>query len=311
MSIAYSDVRAILQFVSRVVVHPGFVRTATTTLQDAFQTLQGVNYFGIPFRHEAIEGALKAMLMADGTRYQADAARQALQQHAENDRLNVISYENLASFKAKDKAMVAQRLKAVFPEARIIFTIRNQRDMVRSWYLLKRARTACVPFDDWWARAGRNPHRSILDDVNFDEIVRCYEGLFGVEHVGVFLYEQLRDDPDAFAANMAAFAGIDAVALAAALKSRHLNAGMTARQLAWGRARADWVPDALATWWHRHEPKGVARRFEAWQARGDRAQVSLRKKQDQLLSSLCAEGNRRLMTQRGLPLAEYGYPLTP
>jgi hypothetical protein len=53
----------------------------------------------------------------------------------------------------------------------------------------------------------------------------------------------------------------------------------------------------------------VATWLEAWQARGSRARVSLSREQDALLTGLCSEGNRSLMTRRGLPLAEFGYPL--
>jgi len=296
---------------AEVVVHPGFVRTATTTLQEAvFSTLPGVNYLGRPFGDPDLAASVYALCRIDGVRYEGAAVRETLNSRLVEGRISVLSYENLSSYKCKDKQLVAERLKHVFPEATILFTIRNQRDLVRSWYtFVRRPPRDFVTFDAWWTGLAADPTRNVLDDLNFDDIIACYERLFSVERVHVIPYEMLRDDPDTFARGVAAATGLGQAGIARAVRSSSLNAGASRRQLAWSKFLSEYVPRIAVRAGRQVAPGWMATRVNRWQAGGPRAQLTLSSDQERLIASLCADGNRALAKRRNLPLAEFGYPV--
>lgn len=295
----------------KVVVHPGFVKTATSTLQMAvFPKLEGVNYLGMPADDPKVASAISALCQVDGVRYDSASLRGALTRHLDDERINVISHENFTYYRSKDKSLIAYRIKELFPDAKIIFTIRNQRDLIRSWYLQKRRpHRPFMSFKTWWKNITMYPYRTILDDVEFDSVIGCYEQLFGPENVGVFLYEVLRDKPDLFSRDVAALTGMNADAMTRALERNRLNPSVTTRHLAFSRFVTNYVPAALADTFEAAVPVKAMARFREWQARGARPKIRLSTKQDRYIINLCAAGNRRLAERRGLPLQQFDYPL--
>ena len=99
---------------------------------------------------------------------------------------------------------VANRLKAVFPEATIILFIRNQIDILASAYLQYvrsggnyNIQKFLFPVD---FEIGRSNKLVLLglDYFLYHYVISYYKQLFGKEHVHVYLYEEFRDNPASF-----------------------------------------------------------------------------------------------------------------
>lgn len=124
----------------------------------------------------------------------------------------VISNERLSGnpdsggYDSKD---IADRLHAVFPEAKIFIVIREQTSMIHACYLqYLRQGGACSLEDYMTRRDGRRPSFS-LDHFLYHYLILYYQRLFGDRNVMVLPYELLATRPTEFIDRLARFAGVD------------------------------------------------------------------------------------------------------
>jgi hypothetical protein len=290
-----------------VVIHPGLVKTATSTLQKhVFRHHPGIRFLGLPAPTPELEWALRHICQADSIDYEPDrlkAVLDAATAETEPPRTALLSYENFALHESKDKGMVAERLHALFPEARIVFTIRRQEDLVVSWYLTKLRtlikRKAYVPFAEWYWVGGREPHRTIIDDLRYGRMIQYYGNLFGRERVHVLLFEQLRRDPEAYAQAFARILGVDGATFHRLMAGKRENAAMSQRHLLFWRRFGHLLPRKLVRDWARSDAL----------RRGAPARVEVPEKVRQHIRELCADDNAELARTFGLDLAGNGYAL--
>lgn len=291
----------------RVFIHPGMVRTATSTLQrHVFARHRGLCYLGIPAPSPALDWAVAHICQADSIYLQADRLHDVLEAAvaaADRGQAILISYENFAFCKSKDKGLIAQRLAALFPEARILFTIRRQEDLVRSRYLTDLRKLiklrSFVEFDDWYWFGFREAYRHIFDDLHYGEIIGCYAELFGRDRVSVHLFEELRADAGTYAARLAATLGVDAGEFASLLADKQDNAAMTEAYFRFWRRFGHLLPRRLV--------RKLARRTD--RRPGRPARIELPPKVRNHLAGLYAGSNARLSELLGIDLARYGYSL--
>lgn len=291
----------------RVAIHPGFVKTATSTLQrHVFPHHPEVAFLGLPAPSPELEWAIRHLCQADSTCYESERLYEVFRaavDAAPADRLLLISYENFALHESKDRGLVADRLAALFPEATILFTIRRQEELVVSWYLTKLRvrikRKAWIPFDEWYWVERREPHRSILDDLRYSVTIEAYRRRFGHNRVHVVPFELLRQDPARFARACAEALGIAAEPFARLLAGKRENASMSQSYYDFWRRFGSLLPRRLVRKWARRMPmhRGPPVHIEVSDAiRAD-------------IGQLVAEDNRRLATLFGLDLAGMGYTL--
>jgi hypothetical protein len=291
----------------RVAIHPGFVKTATSTLQrHVFPNHPEIAFLGLPAPTAELEWAIRHLCQADSTRFEGErvaATLRAAALAAPPERLLLVSYENFALHESTDKGVVAERLSALFPTAYILFTIRRQEELVTSWYLTKLRvrikRKAFIPFEEWYWLERREPHLSILDDLCYAPVVETYRRLFGADRVTVVPFELLKREPAAFARACASALGVDATMFAELLTGRRENASMSQRYFDFWRRFGHFLPRRLARKWARRMPMhdGPSARIELGEAiRAD-------------IAGLVAADNRRLAELTGLDLAGLGYTM--
>jgi hypothetical protein len=300
-----------------LVLHPGFAKTATTTLQRGVFPRHGqIHYLGVPAADPALDLLLRRIPREDSTRFDLEAARAQLQPHLElppGCTTALISHENFTLYEAKDKGLVAARLHALVGPCRIMFTLRRQEELVASWYLQKmgkymRDRRYLTP-KQYFRMKLKEPTRSILDDLDYDATIGCYERLFGRENVGIFPYEQLRADLPGFAAAIATFLGVAAVELERLLRSAHFNRSESQRRVSISRITSGYLPRALVERGVALLPTRMHRRLSAYLDAGPRAKVRLPRAAEGWIEDHCRAGNRRLDQRYGGVLARYGYSL--
>lgn len=127
----------------------------------------------------------------------------------------VISHEELSGnplsggYKSKE---LAQRLLDVFPDAKILITIRDQRAIIYSCYqqYIKIGGRASLsdyvyPPPRWGARIPLFE----LDNFKYHFLIEHYQKLFGKENVCVLPYEQFFSEPTKFVGRILDFAGIN------------------------------------------------------------------------------------------------------
>ena len=299
-------------------VHVGYHKCASTWLQEVvFQPECG---YLAPWDSGV---SFDVLIHVNPFTFSPEAARRQLAEGIEQARARhlvpVLSNEALsgnqyeAVFPSKE---VADRLKLIFPQARILIAIREQTDMLLSWYKhYVRARLS-LSLRDYLAceRSQRlaPPFRREL--LEYHLLIGYYQQLFGKQMVLVLPIEELRRDGLAFVNAINSFTG--AARLDKLPMSRPVNEGWGGLTVAWLRYwnkltgadrsrlawRTRWI-DALGgrLFWQldRIIPASVQR------AR-DRA---LREEVNHLLGDHYAPSNRQTAQLTGLDLATLGYRL--
>jgi hypothetical protein len=127
------------------------------------------------------------------------------------DRVPVVSNERLSgnpfagSFDAR---LIADRIHAAFPDARILVVFREQKDMLLSIYLQYLQDGGTDRISDFLERRydGRRPGFS-PSSLKYFDFVRYYGDLFGGDRVAALPYELFKTDLAAFAGSIGALVG--------------------------------------------------------------------------------------------------------
>jgi hypothetical protein len=127
----------------------------------------------------------------------------------------VISHESLSCVpeagRYLDGPIVAERLHAAFPEARILMVIREQRSMLLSIYRQYLSGGGGEWPIEVFLGTGREPpgFRAILrlEYLEYHHMIGLYQRFFGRDRVLALTYEELRRDPRDFERRVHAFSG--------------------------------------------------------------------------------------------------------
>jgi hypothetical protein len=300
-----------------IAIHVGFAKTATSTLQrGVFSQHEGIDFLGLPARDGRLGAAIHAIAKADSVGFDTTQIRGVFRDSLKAARgrdVNLISYENFTLYESRDKGMIARRLKDLFGDSKILFTLRRQEDLVRAWYLQKLPKYMSgnnfIEFNDWIALKRQEPHKSIMGDLDFNETIGYYEEVFGRERVEIFLFEHLRQDPAGFAEKMAGYLEIDPARFSSLLAQAHYNPTITQRQLDFGRFTTAYLPRFLTSRSDRLVPRRLRRGFKRFLGRGPSAKPPPSDALDEWIASHCQSGNRALNARYGNQLARHGYTL--
>lgn len=205
-----------MQFDHRPVVHIGHSKTGTTWFQKSF--------YPSLTSHRFIDSCIvrEALLAPNGLAFEADRARELILASADgvppllcDERL---SGSNLAGgLHGMVAPEVARRLKAVFPDARIVIGIRAQPEMLAAAYSqyvkdggTHGTRRFLFPDSYFFAASEYRTQAPRFDLAHFEyqRLIRVYLDLFGKENVHVLLFEQFRAGPLDCARNLAQKLGI-------------------------------------------------------------------------------------------------------
>ena len=288
-----------------IFIHPGFAKTATTSLQKlVFAHHPEIQYLGLPERISDVRWAIKHICYADSIIYDeekvSDIFNAALQSF-DLKRPVLLSHETFTLHESKDKGLVARRLKTLFPEAKVFFTLRRQEEVLGSFYLQKLPRymreNSFAPFDRWLKDQAKSAHLSILDDLNYFHVVNYYAKLFGKESIRLFLFEDLRKDTISYARQIAEYIGVDPVIFQNLIQSDKKNPTVTQEYIDfWSR-------------WGKLLPHSVARKFSKRMASkpGVPAKIDIGDSGREVVYRLCAKGNRSLSKEFRVSLEDNGY----
>lgn len=238
----------------------------------------------------------------------------------------VWSWESLMENRPEVQRQRAENLKVIFGDCKIIATIRHPIKLLESLYLqlLKRDNIGGMahvgrppryePIDEWilenWDRIGDAP-KSHLE---YPEALEIYADVFGRENVGVFLFEQLLNDPRRYYAGVCEFVGIAAEEAISHCEGERENQRWTRQQMMRLQSiHSSWIASTV----FRYSPRGFRRRLLglhddhgcAILHREPAARATISTPLKERVHEKTRAGNRRLMEQWNLPLADYQYPV--
>jgi hypothetical protein len=194
---------------TRPIVHIGYHKTATTWFQ------RSVYPHALSHRWIPRAQAQAAFLEPSGMAFDPERAR-ALLMEGDDGRPLILCEENLSGYIHNGglhgflPPAVAERIKAVLPDARIVLFVRSQAQMIAACYTqyvrgggthaIHRYLFPSLYLRGAYAQPFKVPRFS-FDHFEYDRLTARYDSLFGRENVHLFPYEEL-SDPAAMLARM-------------------------------------------------------------------------------------------------------------
>ncbi|MFQ3247681.1 MAG: hypothetical protein ACI9SP_004340 [Arenicella sp.] len=199
----------------KTLIHIGYQKTGSTWLQTQFFNHPGLR-FNMPFERSEIKDKVLFPHIFNFDEKTTRKQFEAILSTVNDDDTAVVSIESISgSFfsDGSDGIARADRIKAVFPNAAILISIREQRAMLRSSYKHYIKALGTLSLSEWLNASqldtkGRLP---IFNPIRYQyhHLITYYQSLFGDHNVLVLPYEQLRQSPECYVNRIAEFAGIE------------------------------------------------------------------------------------------------------
>lgn len=304
------------------IVHIGYHKTATSWFQKAFYPfVKNASYID---RKRVKELFLNpTALRFDPEKVQKEFSPVARPIICEEDLCGY--FENSGLLEALSKE-VASRIKGVFPKAQIVIFIRNQLEMIRASYMqYLRTGGSCsirkflFPYSYHRKLRKRTYNYPLftLDHLCYQYLIRHYQNLFGNKNVHVFCYEDFSKNPKEFAKKFAQIFDLEVDLEELDFSYYNYSLGKNTLYLAkllgpfthWNLPGRFQILPAI--------PKGVTKKYilPAFNklfiaGKPTSTRELLGEKLYNELYEYFLEENEELAKETGLPLEEFGYPIT-
>jgi hypothetical protein len=289
-------------------IHVGIVKAASTTLQmSVFNRHEEIKYVGTPFSdRQDLRAFFLRMAMGDETsNWQSDLnmyrEKYVLPFQGQAKPL-VMSYDQLCRLDRANRKVVAERLKLLVGNAKIIIVLRDQLDWLVSHFIFEQGNAVKVGFDDFMTHRWQNSLSGYRHFLNYQNFVQSYADVFGKENIGIFPFEELTRDTAMFSKRLFDFIGVDSE-IGYRLLTENVRKARPS-QLQYIRARWGLVPDIALG---KLIPKPIHKMIN--RVVGERAQINISDDWRQEVEAYYAPTNRQLADNYGLDLAKFGYPV--
>ena len=184
-----------------IILHVGMHKTGTTFFQWNVFPFVNANYLWHIFYRSWLKDVLNLKKEPD-----YEKIKEKLSNVLSNEKINIISEENIYTYqftKDDDRFKRLDRIKKIFPEAKIIFGHRKKEDSLVSWYV------------EYVAVGGTLDFQGFLDNyMNMDKLdympyVKKLYDYYGKENVFIHRLDDLRKNQDKLVKDMCKFMGVN------------------------------------------------------------------------------------------------------
>lgn len=182
-------------------IHVGMHKTGTTFLQWNVYPFLDVNYLWHFFYKSPFNDILNLNKEIDYKK-----VKEKLSKVLSEDKINIISEENIYTYqftKEDDRFKRLERIKKVFPKAKIIFGSRKAEDSLISWYVEYVAVGGVLDYQGFLDRYMN------LDKLDFEPYVKKLHDFYGKKNVFVYSMSELRKNQDQVVKNICDFIGVE------------------------------------------------------------------------------------------------------
>ena len=188
-------------------IHIGYHKTGTTFLQKQVFPRPGFTLVaGAKRLHEAV-------VSVEPFAYDSATARSVLEAEVPDNLVPVLSYERLSGAPHRagyDSDLIAERLVAAFPDARVLVVIREQMNMLVSLYKTYVRMGGVASFRQYVEPIAGDLELLppfVFSYLEYHRLICRYSDLFGVNNVLVLPYELLEQRPFVFVKRVCEFSG--------------------------------------------------------------------------------------------------------
>lgn len=308
---------------TKVIIHIGFPKVASTTLQDClFSQLNDDTVLYVGKINESqnyslsedktrvfFESIIKSYHMNYDKHKTLNLLNEILKEHTFKTLL--ISNEDLAFYPAKDSYIIALRLKELFPDSQIIINLRNQLDIIKSYYnmiphdisLFNLDKTPKIYDINLWIKQQLNNYdSSVLQYFEYNKLINIYEELYGFENIHLILFEDLINDFDYFSNRVSNIIGIDSTIVADKLSNKHKNF-LSKRYRIYKNIRRHFPSIEIKN----YIPSFIYNSFYKYIKSGNKANPVINNNIIKELDELYKNGNSEILNKFDIDLHKYSY----
>ena len=184
-----------------IVLHVGMHKTGTTFLQwNVFPFLNAKFHWHI-FYKSWLKDVLNLSKEIDISKI-----NKKLKKTLSKEKINIISEENIYTYqftKEDDRFERLERIKKIFPNAKIIFGSRRREENLVSWYVEYVSVGGTLDFK------GFLKNYMNLKKLDYQPYIKKLEELYGKENVFDYSIDELRKDQDEFIKKLCDFIGVE------------------------------------------------------------------------------------------------------
>ena len=212
-------------------IHVGDYKTGTTWLQKAvFPFHPDIQYLGDPFQSPAQQEVLRELVDIRDLDFDANKLYSKFKKNfvRDNKKIVGISREALSQsdyITGENARRNAERIRLVFGEVKIFYTIRAQQTMLSSIYSQYLKCGGTRGFNDWFLDPIEC--KGVIERLKYDKNIEMYHEIFGVENVIVLLFEELVADKNNFLKKLFLFLGCSDAQFIPIESENKVNTGLT------------------------------------------------------------------------------------
>jgi hypothetical protein len=295
-------------------IHIGWPKAASSTLQwSLFHKHTGINPVGLTNDDGRVHDWLAQFYTKDTLSFDLDECRQGHKELflplMEKEEAAVVTCEQFVLPNRADRGLVAERLRDIFGEAKIIINLRQQIDELRSLYRYQHVRAIHnMSFEKFFERNWLNDATGFITFIEYEKVIKRYVELFGRENIKILFFEELLRDPAAYARDICEFIGVDQEEGAHLLtQGEHHNDTGSALRGRYTRMRMNYVLPGVEL--RKYVPPLVRDTFIDLLNSGQKEKVDISDELRLRIEDRVRDGNRRLAEEFNLPFADLGYPV--
>lgn len=194
---------------STPLLHIGYHKTATTWMQR--QLFMPVHGYRQLCGHDEV---FRYIVQPHGLRFDPEPMKSLIataRQMVELGEVGVVSSEILSGhpfFGGRESEVYAERLAQIFPEAKILISVRNQMQILPSVYMQYVSRGGTMPPAQFFEGTNEIGYFGFsAEHFEYDRLVAHYQNLFGSKNVYILPQENLRSDLRESMVQLANFSG--------------------------------------------------------------------------------------------------------
>ncbi len=293
---------------TQTVIHIGANKTASTLFQrQLFSKQDNILYLGEDCEnYEDLKGLIHNIIHEDSYYYDEDLTISKFES-LENEKHTHLVFSNEDIMGSRNPSLSADRLKKIFPEAKVLMIIRNQLNVFPSWYINHGAYLKNVPksfwkqyvdIDSWLEYCFSFPTLSPVQAMNYYKYYEIYSRIFGEENILVIPYEEIFYSRENFCSKLSNLIGVSPNEIKKVLKIKNERPRNT--QLKYKIHKTFTLSNKLADKIYR-----LISRFD----HSGPAEIKLSKKWHEKIYGEYERGNSLIAAKTGLDLNLFNYPL--
>lgn len=219
----------------KIVLHIGYPKTATTTLQQyVFPRHSEIFYLGKPFVDTVVMDGINSIFFASDRVFEANChgIGEKISAMVPEDKVGVLSFEGFTAFERYEttdglRTIIkrVQKLFESFDEVTILVSIRKQRDIVPSYFNEKQYKNLFFSsnFEKFFAKCIKQPSKNFLASFFYHRVLNEYANIFGRDAIKIIPFEELLRDRKVYSEKLAASLGVSGTETFELIADNHSN----------------------------------------------------------------------------------------